>query len=72
MNGLIFSIVCNIVDSITNDQYVRTDIKWNADLRDNFRRGLISKLPAFNAVTENVTLIIEMMLIIVYLHLQTL
>lgn len=51
---VVFSIVCNIVDSITNNQYVRTDIKWNADLRDNFRRGLISKLSAFNAVTENV------------------
>ena len=45
-----FNILCNRVpDTVENTQYTRTSIKWDDSLRDEFRRGLIGRLPDLNS-----------------------
>ena len=52
--ALTFKIVCSspVLDDLCD--HVFTRIKWNDDLRDNFRREIISKLPLLNEITDGV------------------
>ena len=48
-----FNILCNRVpDTVENTQYTHTLIKWDDSLRDEFRRGLIGRLPDFNSAVN--------------------
>lgn len=50
---LSFTLSCNRVVNREDAQYSRTCIRWNSEMRDVFRRHLISKLPVFNSITND-------------------
>ncbi|XP_060579839.1 uncharacterized protein LOC132736666 [Ruditapes philippinarum] len=52
---LSFNILCKTAIDVIDDVHIkRTHVKWNPDLTESFRRGIIGKLPDFNRVVNNI------------------
>ncbi len=48
-----FALYCNNF-SPNHETYTDVKYKWNSSLREQFRSGIITKLPAFNDIVENI------------------